>query len=319
MKFAMIATGRIAQTALAPALGVSEGAELWSVLSRDANRAAEFAARHGARAPQPAYSDLETLLADPELDAVVIASPDGLHAEQTIASARAGKHVLVEKPMATDRASARAMVEACEAAGVTLGVAYHVRWHVGHRMLKAQAQAGRFGTLRHMRLHWSFAAPDASNWRASDAMTRWWGLSGVGTHCLDQLRWFLRPGCGEIVEVRSLVSNKVYGGPHDETAVVAFEFESGATGEICTSVLFAGPRRMEIYGSEGYAVTENTLGPSGDGVIETHEGPLAYEPGNPYVGEVEDFVNAVRDGRPPEVDGREGERNIDLLLEAIGD
>ena len=142
LRIAMIATGRIADNALAPAVNNAAGAELWSVLSRDAGRARDFAERHGAVSPEPAYTDLDTLLADPDLDAVLLASPDGLHAEQCIAAARAGKHVLCEKPMATTAADAERMTAACRNAGVKLGIAYHMRWHRGHRDLAGAAQAG---------------------------------------------------------------------------------------------------------------------------------------------------------------------------------
>lgn len=318
LKIALLATGRIAEHELAPALAQAEGAELWSVLSRDPARAADFAARHSAGSPTPAYTDLEALLQDPTLDAVLIATPDKLHAEQTIACARAGKHVLVEKPMATDRDSGREMVDACAEARVKLGVAYHVRWHLGHRKLVTECAAGTFGELRHMRLQWSSPVPDATSWRAHPEVGRWWSLAAVGTHCLDQLRWIMVPHCGEIVEMKSIISNDVFSSPHDETAVLSFKFESGATGEICSSVLFQGPRRMELYGTGGFALAENTLGPTGDGKIETDDGPLEYTPRNPYVGEIEDFVGAVRDDRAPEVGGEEGLRNVDLLLKAIG-
>ena len=318
LNIAMLATGRIAEHELAPALTDAEGAQLWSVFRRDKDRAQAFAARHGAKSADPAHTDLDALLSDPALDAVLIATPDKLHAEQTIAAARAGKHVLVEKPMATDRESGQAMVDACAEAGVKLGVAYHIRWHLGHRALIDECAKGTFGELRHLRLQWSFPAPDASNWRAQPEVGRWWGLAGVGTHCLDQLRWFMRPHCGEIVEMKSVISNKTFGSPHDETAILSFQFESGATGEICTSVLFPGPRRFELYGADGYALGENTLGPTGDGTIVTHTGSFEYPTRNPYVGEIEDFVQAVRDDRAPEVDGEEGLRNVDLLLKAVG-
>lgn len=318
LNIGLIATGRIAEHELAPALTHSNGAQLWSVLSRDLTRASDFAKRHGAASAAAAYTNLDSMLADPELDAVLIASPDKLHADQTIAAAQAGKHVLVEKPMATDRETGQAMVEACASAGVKLAVAYHMRWHMGHRALYEQSQAGNFGDLRHMRLQWSFPAPDAANWRAKPDVGRWWSLAGVGTHCLDQLRWFMRPTCGEIVEMKSLISNDTFGSPHDETAILSFRFENGATGELCSSVLFPGPRRMELYGSGGYALCENTLGPTGDGTIVTHAGDLSYTPQNPYVGEIEDFVAAVKYDRPPEVDGEEAMHNVDLLLKAVG-
>lgn len=317
MNIAMLGTGRIADAQLAPAIAAVEGAQLWSVLSRDAGRGRDFAERHGAVASEPVHTDLESLLADDDLDAVLIASPDKLHAPQCIAAARAGKHVLTEKPMATDMAEGEAMVEACEAAGVTLAVAYHLRWHAGHRRLAELVHAGRLGTIHHLRVQWTFQAKDDSNWRASPEVGRWWGLAGVGTHCLDQVRWLMVPDCGEITVQENLIARGVWKGPHDETALVSLGFESGATAEICTSVLFNAPKRMEVYGSDDYAICDDTLGPHGAGAISIGGEPLSWDVVDPYAGEIADFVAAVTQGRPPEVDGREGLRNIEILVAAV--
>ena len=248
---------------------------------------------------------------------MLIASPDKLHASQGEAAARAGKHVLVEKPMATDVAEAEAMVEACDRAGVTLAVAYHMRWHAGHRQLAAAVHAGRLGTLRHMRVQWTSLADSDENWRASPEVGRWWGLAGVGTHCLDQVRWLMVPSCGEIIVQENLISRDVWKGPHDETALISLGFESGATAEICSSVLFNAPKRMEVFGSDSYAVCDDTLGPHGGGAISIGGEPMEYQVSNPYVGEIADFAAAVAEGRAPEVDGREGVRNVATLVAAV--
>jgi predicted dehydrogenase len=319
MNIAMLGTGRIADGQLAPAIAEADGVRLWSVLSRDAERGRKFAERHGAAAPNAVHTDLDSLLADDELDAVLIASPDKLHAPQCIAAARAGKHVLTEKPMATDVAEAQAMVDACDEAGVVLAVAYHLRWHAGHRKLAAAIRAGDLGTVRHMRVQWTFLAPNAENWRASAEVGRWWGLAGVGTHCLDQVRWLMVPSCGEIVVQENLISREVWKGPHDETALISLGFESGATAEVCSSVLFAAPRRMEVFGSGSYAICDDTLGPHGAGAISIGGKPMDYQVSNPYVGEIADFAAAVAEGRPPEVDGREGLRNVATLVAAVSE
>lgn len=313
LDFALLGTGRISAWQLAPALALAGGARLWSVLSRDRTRAEAFARTHGAAAPQPAHDDLSTLLADPELDAVLVATPDGLHAAQSLAAIEAGKHVLVEKPMATSSADATRMVEAAARAGVRLGVAHHLRWHAGHREVVERLRAGLLGAPRHMRAQWSWPAPDDSNWRAHPDVGRWWSLAGVGTHCLDLIRWAMVPACGEVTRIVGVTSHAVWSGPHDETAVAVMSFESGATAELCSSVQFGAPSRMEVYGARGWAVGTGTLGPAGDGAIETDAGPLAYEVAHPYVGEIEDFAHAVREGRAPEVDGAEGLRNVELL------
>src|SRR5690606_24142048 len=118
------------------------------------------------------------------------------------------------------------------------------------------------------------------------------------------------PQCGEITRAESIINRKVYDGPHDETALLTYQFESGSTAELCASVLFTGPSVMELYGSNGYAICTETLGPHGEGRIETHEDRFDYTPANPYVGEIEDFAAAIRDGRQPEVDGHEGAANV---------
>ncbi len=318
LNIALISTGGIADKQLAPALTQAPNAQLWSVLSREKARAEAFATKHSAASPTAPYNDLDELLADPNLHAVLIASPDKLHADQAIRAAKAGKHILTEKPMATDRDSAVAMIEAAAEADVQLAVAYHMRWHMGHRALFRAAQDGAFGTLRHMRIHWPTPARNADGWRAHSDVGRWWALAAVGTHCLDQIRWFMTPHCGGIVHSESVINRQVYKGPHEETALLSYQFENGSTADLCASVLYQGPRVMELYGSDGYAICTETLGPHGEGQIETHGGTFEYTPGNPYIGEIEDFAAAVREGRPAEVDGREGAANVDLLLQAVG-
>ena len=317
VRFGLIGPGKIADRHLAPALRRVEGAQLWSVLSRDPERAAAFAAEHGAGKDDPVARSLEDMLADDELDAVIIATPDKLHAEQCIAAAEAGKHVFVEKPMATDLDDAERMIATCRRNDVRLGVAYHLRWHAGHRALVEAIRRSDIGRIHHVRAQWSWRAGDASNWRASENVGRWWGLAGVGTHLLDLVRWILVPESGEVAELGSIITREKFRGPHDETAVLSLRFERGATAQIVSSVLFDGPTRFEVYGQRGWFLCEDTLGPHGHGRILTDRGPMIYTAADPYDGELLDFVKAVRDGRPPEVDGIEGRRNVELLLQAV--
>lgn len=316
LKIAMIGTGRIATSKLLPALQKSNEATLWSVLSRDKSRADEISAQFAAGSASPGYESLDSLLADSELDAVIIATPDKLHAEQAIAAANAGKHVLCEKPMTTSIEEADAMIAACSAANVKLAVAYHLRWHAGHRKLHQAVSDGLLGDLRHMRVQWSFLAPDADGWRADTEVGKWWSLAGVGTHCLDQILWFLEPTCGEVVDLQSIVSRDVWGGLNDETAVICLKFASGATAELCSSAVFAAPTQFELYGSKGFARGEDSVSTTGKGRMWTNEGEWAFEPSDPYQLEIEDFAAAINTGRAPEVDGLMGRKNTHLLLRA---
>ena len=102
LNIAILGTGSIASGGHAPALLQSKHAQLWSVPSRDSARAQQFTKKFKAQSGSPVHTSLASLLADPELDAVIVATPDKLHSEQTVAAAKAGKHVLLEKPLATD-------------------------------------------------------------------------------------------------------------------------------------------------------------------------------------------------------------------------
>ncbi|MFH1624185.1 MAG: Gfo/Idh/MocA family oxidoreductase, partial [Pseudomonadota bacterium] len=118
--------------------------------------------------------------------------------------------------------------------------------------------------------------------------------------------------------VTSTISRDFWKSRHDEIAVVSMKFESGATAEMCCSVLFESPYRVEIYGTDGYAICDGTLGPRGGGTITVKDEQMEFPVANPYVGEIEDFAAAVKEERPPEVEGTEGVRNVELLVEAAG-
>ena len=311
----IIGTGRIAHLQLAPAMQHVKGARFWSVLSRDDDRAAEFANLHGAVAPVNAYSSLSAFLADPSLEAVIIATPDGLHAQQAIAAARAGKHVLLEKPMATTIEDAAAITETCTEERVKLGIAYHLRWHDGHRKIAEQLHNGAFGQPRYARAIWTWQAEDNSNWRASRELGQWWGLAGVGTHCIDLVRWMLLPLCGEVTQSCSLIDKSKYGGPHDETASVSLQFGESVVADITTSVVFSTPSRFELHCDEASVVCEGTLGPGGDGTILINNAPLEFEVVNPYVGEIQNFIDAIEGKARIAVPGAEGQRNVEILMQ----
>ena len=126
-----IGTGNYPNSRIAPAAALSEGTSIIACFSRDQTRSDEFAKTHGALA---AYTSVEALLADSRVDVVFVASPNHLHAEHVTLAAKAGKHVLVEKPMATTESDCVEMINACKANNVKLGVGFQLRFHPGHML-----------------------------------------------------------------------------------------------------------------------------------------------------------------------------------------
>ena len=284
LRFGIIGTGSIASTAHGPALQRLEGVSLWSVLSRDIARATDFARQFGAVAPRAAHNSLSEFLSDPQLQAVIITSPDNLHSAHIAECARAGKHVLVEKPMVISHEEGINAIEACRQHGVKLGIAFRLRWHSGHRKLhQLIARDKALGPLRHLRLQWTRQAPNASNWRARAELGHWWSLAARGAHCLDLVHWFADSPERSIADRRSLISKEVWKGPHDETAMVLFRYSDGLTAESTTSVLFNSPSRLEIYGADGFAICEGTFGREEKGRISINSTPLEFDFFNPFL------------------------------------
>jgi 1,5-anhydro-D-fructose reductase (1,5-anhydro-D-mannitol-forming) len=313
IRVGLIGPGSIADERLIPALAKLPGAVFWSVLGRELGKAEAFAVKHGAKAAQAAFSDLGAFLADPELDAVIIASPDKLHAEQAIAAAKAGKHVFVEKPLATSAKDARRIVSACKKAKVKLTVGYHLRYHAGHRkvaLLVADAVTSPIGVIRHINVSWTMQAKTA-DWRADGKLGQWWSLAALGTHSLDLVSWLLNND--KVKSSSCEISSPVFGSAHDETSLVSLVFESGATAQILSSVILRAPRVVEIFGSKGVIRCVETLGPRGTGTITVNGEELKFEPVDPYFGELQDFVVSVLHGQEPGVTGDAGAANVALL------
>ena len=149
----IVSTGFHPDLKVVPAIAEAQDAQLAAVYSRDRERAEAFAEKHGANA---AYDDLDAMLSDARVDAVFVCSPNSVHAVHTLQSARAGKHVLCEKPMATTVEDAASMVKVCRAYGVKLGVGYHLRTHPGHLMARQAIEQGILGRLVLAQGQWGY-------------------------------------------------------------------------------------------------------------------------------------------------------------------
>ncbi len=313
IRIGVIGTGAVSNEFLVPALSKIDNVIFWSVLSRNQSRADYFSAHHKAQSREPGFSDQKKFLEDPKLDAVLIATPDALHAPQAIAAARAGKHVFVEKPMATSISDGEAVIEACDRHNVKLAVGYHSRWHQGHRELRDVIQRNELGVIHHLRAHWSFKANAQLDWHTNPTLGRWWSLAGVGTHLIDWAYWLLMPTCGHIKDSDAVIHRANDNVDLDISATVTLLFTSGATAQLYSSILSSGPTRSEILGTDGYAHCENTLGQTGDGTIRMAKRNLYFESLDPYQLQIANFVDAIIYKNNPEVSGEDGLRNLKIL------
>ncbi len=194
MRWGLVGTRGLVDKGGLNAFREAENAELVAALSSDAERATQFGAEHGVGT---ATADIDEFLAAPGLEAVWIASPTWRHHEQGKAALEAGKHVLLEKPLAIDVKAGWDLVETAKQAGVLLATGYQGRYVPGHRNMKRLLDEGAIGDVSVARTYYGIHRPGPPpEWRQKRETARWGALSDVGTHHIDLLRMLL----GEISE-----------------------------------------------------------------------------------------------------------------------
>jgi 1,5-anhydro-D-fructose reductase (1,5-anhydro-D-mannitol-forming) len=303
----IIGAGVIADVRMAPAIREATGCELVAVQARDAAKAAAFAARHGVARH---YTDVAALVADPQVDAVYIASPNVLHAEQTILAAQHGKQVLCEKPMALTLEECQAMVDACRAHGVQLMIGFMMRFHAAHQQARAMVKSGFLGEPKLARAHFLFQLPQPGpdNWRQQPSLSGGGAVMDVAVHCVDVLRFLLGR---EVEAVSAFADHDPATYPSDETTVILLRFEGNVQGavEVSFGVPYAS-NDFALYGSQGTLLGTDTLGQEPTGSLRALSAAgvsdLPLRPVNMYVAEVEHFARCIAEGREPATSGEEG-------------
>ena len=197
----------------------------------------------------------EDILADPNIDAVVLVTPNSQHVEQTLAAVKAGKHVFCEKPFSLDGAGAQASVDAATAAGVTLGVGYSRRFHPEMTALKEKVDSGELGTIMHIEATMTF--PNAlylkpGAWRADTSETPCGGLTPMGVHAIDGMIDMV----GEIDEVYCQSFRRAIEVEADDTTSILFRMKDGCSGYLGTMTATGGGFNFQVYGSKGFIKLE---------------------------------------------------------------
>ncbi len=200
----------------------------------------------------------EEVLADPAIEAVVLATPHTRHRAQVEAAAGARKHVFCEKPFALSKADARAMLDACARAGVTVAVGHHFRLMPSLTALRAEIP--RLGTIMHVEGNYShdwLAAAPTDGWRSAPEESRAGGMTGMGIHLLDCFRDLVGP----MRRVSALSKRRALALATGDTTAALIEFENGATGTLATTLKTPFAWRIAIYGENTWAesVSETRL------------------------------------------------------------
>ena len=330
VKYGVIGCGAIAQRRHIPECVANADSKLAALSDPMAQRVDELCAKYGAKP----YTDYKKMLAEADIDAVVVAGPNALHAAQTIDALNAGKHVLCEKPMATTREDAKAMMQAAQKSKKFLMIGLNQRLMPPHVRAKEILQSGKLGKVLSFRT--AFKHPGPEGWSV-DAAKSWFfqkgqaimGVTGdLGVHKADLMRWLLGQ---EFTEVGGFITTLDKRDPSgnllelDDNAYLTLRTSGGIIGSMILS--------WTNYGiEENYTVLYCQKGVLALGVDPTYGVVVSYSNGDRElhkVGEmstnvkqvasgiIDSFTKSILTNTPPEIDGNEGYRSLDVILTAM--
>ena len=324
IRFALAGCGRISKSHFDAFDKHQDRAELVAVCDTDPKALAAAHERTGA----PAHPSLEAMLAKAECDAVVLATPSGLHPAHAIRVAEAGRHVVTEKPMATRWEDGKRMVEACDRAGVQLFVVKQNRLNPTVRLVKRAIQKHRFGRIFSVSCNVFWTRPqeyyDAAKWRGT------WEFDGgafmnQASHYVDLLEWLVGP----VESVQAFTATLARRIEVEDTGVAAIRWRNGALGSINVTML-TYPRNLEgsitILGEKGTVrlggVAVNKIehwefaepDPEDDAQWQEASYQTSSVYGFGHMLYYDNVIKALRGEAPPDTDGREGLRSLELLV-----
>ncbi len=328
---AIVGVGMIARFH-ARALAEVPGARVAALVSRNPDNARKIAG--DLRLDCPVYADLSAALSQADVHAVIVTTPSGAHLEPAVAAANAGKHVVVEKPLEITAERCDRIIEACDRNVVKLCTIFPSRFADSSRALKAAVDAGKFGRLTLAETTCKWWRPqsyyDQGGWKGTQSLDGGGALMNQAIHNVDLLLWLMGPVVRVMGFTATLAHERI---EVEDTAVACLRFASGALGVIqaATSVHPGLPKTIAVHGDRGTAVIEQDDVLRWDFTPETAEDRAVKERFARKVGasggasdpaaishqgharQLADFVQAVRGGGKPLVDGREGRRAVEVI------
>jgi predicted dehydrogenase len=298
IRVASIGLGRWGENLAAKAREV--GMDVAACFARTPERREEFAEAHRAR---PSTS-VDEILADPEIDAVMIATPHSTHADLVVEASDAGKHVFVDKPFTLTVAEGKRAIKAAEKAGIVLQVGHNRRRQPANRRLKQLVDQGELGMIHYAEANLSYpkGLDPRTGWRGDPAESPAGGMTGLGVHMADNLNYLL----GRPARVAAF-SKKIIGvGTLDDVTTATLEYHEGPLAFLGTAMVIPDIARTAVWGTEGAAWNEN----DGARFFTQEVGSVDWveqevDTLDTVRDELEEFAANVRSGSKPETGGPE--------------
>ena len=320
-RWAVVGMGRHSRQYVLPGIGSSARGALAAIVTSDPDSARRFVEPWGA--PR-IHETFEAVLADAEVDGILLSTPNHVHHRQVLAAADAGKHVLCEKPLALSADEAAEMVHRCLAAGVVLGTGFHLRHNEVHREAREVIRSGRIGRVQYVHAHYAHRTstpvrtgprpagiPPVAAWRRDPALAGGGAFVSTGSHIIDLLRFLTGL---DVLDVQA----RADAAPSQELNLA---FVAGLTGGALATVqageLALPENEIAVSGTHGTLTCRGSVGNHGRGrlTVVTADGTQTRDPAprDVYAAECDAFVLAVQQGRPANASGEDGLRAQEVI------
>ncbi len=309
---AIVGSGRVA-IRFANAIHKMNNATLFGVCGRTKESVAEFVRKTENQPVSLQTTDFDTIIKNKEVDIIIIATPDYMHTDMVIAAMKENKHILLEKPLCNTIEDAKLILDAHKNSSSQVALGYHLRWHAGLRLLKDKLQQLDREDIIDISLTWAHTFIEEAKWRKDRDRPTWWCMSGLGTHCIDILRWYFVPLCGEISRVTVKTDNSRFH-TNDESNDISITFQNGTTASIKCSMLFDEKFTLKIQTKQGLIVADDMMGTAENRKILWYDEELSFEShNNLYQDEINNLITAINENKPVEVDIVEGYNNVCIM------
>jgi predicted dehydrogenase len=313
--FALVGLGSLATKQIAPGLLHSKHCKLSAIVTGTPAKEKQWSDKYGITQDHIYnYDSFDKIASDDSVDVIYVVLPNSMHAEFTIRAAKAGKHVLCEKPMANSAADCKAMIAACKAADRKLAIGYRCQFEPHHLRCIEMAKSKELGSIKMIEAGFGFKIGDPTQWRLKKAMAGGGALMDVGVYALQACRKLVGEEPVQITAQETKTDATKFA-EVDESITWLMKFPSGVLSYCSTSYNFNGLNRFQAFTEQGSIKMDPAFSYS-DLRMETSKGKVDLGATDQFAAEMDDFAKCILENKPSKVSGEEGLKDL-LAIEAI--
>jgi len=312
--FALVGLGNLSTGQIAPALQKTKHCRLAGIVTGTPAKAERWKAQYNL--PEKNiynYGTMEKMADNPDIDVVYVVTPNALHAEHTIKAAKAGKHVLCEKPMEVSAEKCQSMIAECKKAGKQLAIGYRCHFEPNHLECVRLAREKVFGDIRIMEAGFGFSIGDPTQWRLDHALAGGGPLMDVGIYALQATRMVI----GEepiLVSAQATTTDPVKFKDVEESMTWELKFPGGAVAYSSTTYKIGGINRFTAFAERGSFGLEPAFNYGGIRGRRSDGKELRFDSIDQFAAEMDDFAQCILNNKPTSVPGEEGLRDVKILM-----